>query len=353
MILPRMRQLAFDFSALSWLALACGLAAASASAQPASIAPSAQTQPPQPVAATVAAPPTAATLMVVAGAVGETEFTSDFAEQMETWRTVSKQAGATFVAIGIEPIGEGTDHAAFKRALEQEARTGGHELWLVLIGHGTFDNKEAKFNLRGPDVTATELAAWLKPIQRPMALIDTASASAPFMAKLAGPRRVVVTSTRSGNEHNYARFGKYFAEAMADVKSDLDKDGQVSLLEGFLSGSHRTNEFYKTEGRLATEHALIDDNGDGLGTPSDWFRGVRATKKGRDGVAPDGTRAQQFTLVRSQAEQQLSPEQRGRRDKLELEIAELREAKAKMNEEKYYQALEKLMLELAAVYDGT
>ena len=28
----------------------------------------------------------------------------------------------------------------------------------VLIGHGTFDGKEAKFNLRGPDFSATELA---------------------------------------------------------------------------------------------------------------------------------------------------------------------------------------------------
>lgn len=310
--------------------------------------PSAPAAAPTPVAATAPS-----TLIVVAGAVGEVEFATDFGAQMENWRKVSEQAGAKFVSIGIEPVGEGSDHAAFKRALEVEAKEGASELWLVLIGHGTFDGKEAKFNLRGADVSATDLADWLKPIQRPMAIVDAASASAPFLAKLAGPKRVVVTSTRSGHEHNYARFGKYFAEAMADPKSDLDKDGQVSLLEGFLSGSHRTTEFYKTEGRLATEHALIDDNGDGLGTPAEWFRGTRAVKRSRDGAPADGARAQQLTLVRSAAEKELPPEVRARRDQLELQLAELRETKEKMNEEKYYQALEKLMRELADLYEST
>ena len=127
----------------------------------------------------------------------------------------------------------------------------------------------------------------------------------------------------------------------------------MSLLESFLSASHRTAEFYKTEGRLATEHALVDDNGDGLGTPADWFRGVLATKRAKDGAAPDGPRAHQFHLVRSAAEQQLDPAIRARRDRLELQLAELRGRKAKLSEEKYFQELEKLLLELAAVYDGT
>src|SRR5581483_11762986 len=130
---------------------------------------------------------------------------------------------------------------------------------------------------------------------------------------------------------------------IADPKSDLDKDGQVSLLEAFLSAAHRTAEFYKTDGRLATEHPLIDDNGDGLGTPAEWFQGVRATKKARDDAQPDGARAQQFVLVRSVAEQQLAPDVRAHRDQLELEIAKLREKKAKMNEAAYYAELEKLL----------
>ncbi len=290
-----------------------------------------------------------ATVLVIAGAPGEAEFAPDLELQREAWARVCAQADAKHIAIGDSD----TDRERVKAALEAEAKTGPGELWLVLIGHGTFDGKEAKLNLRGPDLSATDLAEWLKPNQRPLAIIDTTSSSAPFLARLAGPRRVVVSATRSGNEQNYARFGKFLAEAVGDTKSDLDKDGQISLLESFLSASHRTAEFYKTEGRLATEHALIDDNGDGLGTPAEWFRGVIATKRARDGAPLDGLRAHQFHLVRSAAEQQLTPDLRARRDQVEQQVGALRERKEKLKEEKYYQELEKLLLELARVYDGT
>jgi hypothetical protein len=295
-----------------------------------------------------------ATVIVVSGAPGEAEFAADLALQTDAWAKVSARAGARHVAIGVgDPAGGTPDRELLQQALAAEPKTGAGELWLILIGHGTFDGKEAKLNLRGPDVSATDLAAWLKEFQRPLAIIDTTSASAPFLAKLAAPQRVIVSATRSGNEQNYARFGKFLAEALPDPKSDLDKDGQISLLESFLSASHRTMEFYKTEGRLATEHALLDDNGDGLGTPAEWFRGVRATKQARDGAALDGPRAHQFHLVRSPAELELSPEIRARRDRLELQISDLRARKAKLAEDKYYAELEKLLLELAAVYDGT
>ena len=65
--------------------------------------------------------------------------------------------------------------ALLRRALASEPTNAPAPLWLVLIGHGTFDGKEARFNLRGPDLTATELALWLQPIRRPMAVIDTSS----------------------------------------------------------------------------------------------------------------------------------------------------------------------------------
>lgn len=307
------------------------------------------------VSLSVAAAQTA-TVIVVAGAPGDPEFAADLKLQVDAWAKVGAEAKAKHIAIGGDAAdGDGglTDRARLEAALKAEAKEGAAELWLVLVGHGTFDGKEAKFNLRGPDLGSVELAAWLKPFQRPLAVIDTTSSSAPFLARLAAPGRVVVSATRSGNEQNYARFGKFLAEALPDPKSDLDKDGQISLLESFLSASHRTLEFYKTEGRLATEHALLDDNGDGLGTPADWFRGVIATKRARDGAALDGTRAHQFHLVRSAAELQLAPEIRARRDKLEVRISELRGRKAKLADAAYYAELEKLLLELAALYEGS
>ncbi|MDP3068801.1 MAG: hypothetical protein Q8N18_00855 [Opitutaceae bacterium] len=293
-----------------------------------------------------------ATVIFVAGAPGEVEFSPEISAQGDAWAKTSAQAGARHIAIGLDPGGT-ADRERLQQALAAEPKEGEGELWLVIAGHGTFDGKEAKINLRGPDVASGELAEWLKPFKRPLAIINTTSASAPFLARLSAPQRVVVSATRSGNEQNYARFGKFLAEAIGDPKSDLDKDGQVSLLESFLSASHRTAEFYKTENRLATEHALLDDNGDGLGTPADWFRGVIATKRARDGGALDGARAHQFHLVRSPAELQLPLALRAQRDKLELEISALRERKAKMNEEKYFKELEKLLLTLAVLYEGT
>ncbi len=294
-----------------------------------------------------------ASVVVVVGAPGEDEYAESFTQQALTWGKLCQQAGARCTVIGTSLPGAQSDREELKATIASEVKAGGGELWIVLVGHGTFDGREAKFNLRGPDFTAAEMTEWLKPFTRPLAVVDTASASAPFLAKLAAPGRVIVSSTRSGNEQNYARFGKYFAEAIGDLKSDLDKDGQVSLLEAFLGAAQRTNEFYKTEGRLATEHALIDDNGDGLGTPAEWFRGIRATKQAKDGATLDGARAHQFHLVRSPVERQLSPEVRARRDALELKIARLRENKAKMETAKYYTELEQLLLELAVVYEGT
>lgn len=293
------------------------------------------------------------TVLIVAGAPGESEFTAIFENEMKVWTGLATLAGAKPLTIGTGAAETVSDYERMKQLIAAEPKDGPGEFWIVLAGHGTFDGKEAKFNLRGADISATELAEWLKPFKRPLAIVDTSSASAPFLAKLAAPNRAVVTSTRSGYEQNYSRFGKYFAEAMADAASDLDKDGQVSLLEGFLSAARRTNEFYRTEGRLATEHALLDDNGDGLGTPADWFKGVRATKQAREGSSLDGTRANQFQLVRSAAEQQLTPDARARRDELERSVAKLREGKARMTEEKYFQELEKLLVELAALYGAT
>lgn len=294
-----------------------------------------------------------ATLIVVAGAPGEAEFATQFREQLEAWKKVGAQAGARTVTIGGDDDSAApADRERLRQALAAEKPDGTSELWLVLLGHGTFDGREAKFNLRGPDIAAADLASWLKPITRPLAIVDTSSASAPFLAQLAGQGRVVITSTRSGYQQNFARFGKFFTAAIADAKADLDRDGQISLLEAFLSASHRTTEFYKTDGRLATEHALLDDNGDGLGTPADWFRAVRAVKRARDGASVDGARAHQFHLVRSAAEQQLPPEIRAKRDALELEVARLRDAKAKLPEAEYQRELEKVLLQLAALYAG-
>lgn len=290
-------------------------------------------------------------VVVVVGASGTDEYGKQFGLWAERWRAAADRAGASFCVIGLEED-KTDDRQRLRQCLADKTQASSEPLWLVLIGHGTFDSQTARFNLRGPDFSAAELAEWLRPSERPLAIINCASASGPFINALSGKNRVVVTATKSGFEHNIARFGDFFSAAIADPAADLDKDDQTSLLEAFLMASAKTQEFYAEDARLATEHALLDDNGDGLGTPADWFHGVRAIKLAKEGATADGLRAAQLSLVRSPSERQLPAEARARRDELEQKIAALRDRKAGMTEEGYYGELEKLLLELARLYEA-
>ena len=292
-------------------------------------------------------------VIVVVGAAGTAEYGSQFTKWARLWEQACSKGGAKFAAIGLGEVQNPDDRTALQQMLTGESQEVDAALWLVLIGHGTFDGRTAKFNLRGPDLAADDLDEWLKPVIRPLVVINTASSSAPFLNKLSGPQRVVITATKSGYEQNYTRFGEYLAGAVAEPKADLDKDGQTSLLEAFLTASHRVDEFYLAAGRLVTEYALLDDNGDGLGTRADWFRGVRPVQKAKDGAALDGYRAHQFHLVHSEAENKMPPELRAKRNRLELEVIKLRDSKDKLSEEEYFSRLENMLYDIAQIYEQT
>lgn len=290
------------------------------------------------------------TVVVVVGAEGSEEYGEQFRQWAERWQSAAERGQAQCVTIGLDEPGEKPDRDLLQATLAGQAKSSSAPLWLVLIGHGTFDGKTARFNLRGPDVSPAELAPWLSAVQRPLAIIDCTSSSAPFLSALSGENRVVIAATRSGHEYNFARFGDYFSAAIADPRADLDKDDQTSLLEAFLLASAGVKEFYAQDRRLETEHALLDDNGDALGTPADWFQGVRAVKMAKDGAAPDGIRASQWCLVPSQREQELSAEARARRDELEGELARLRQRKGRLSDEEYLRLLEPVLVEIARLY---
>ena len=293
------------------------------------------------------------TVIVVVGAAGSPEYGAQFVKWARLWEQACSKGGAKFTAIGLDEVQNPDDRIILQQTIASESQQTDAELWLVFIGHGTFDGRTAKFNLRGPDLSANDLSEWLKPVIRPLVVINTASSSAPFLSILSGPQRVVITATKSGYEQNYTRFGEYLAGAIAEPKADLDKDGQTSLLEAFLTASNRVNEFYAAAGRLVTEYALLDDNGDGLGTRADWFRGVRPVQKAEDGAALDGYRAHQFHLVHSEAENKMPPELRAKRDRLELEVIKLRDSKDKFSEEEYFSRLENMLCDIAQIYEQT
>lgn len=289
-------------------------------------------------------------VILVIGAPGNAEYGTNFLGQAGRWQSACAQAGARLTTIGLGPCELTNDYEFLKQTLADEPKAGAGQLWLILIGHGTFDGNRAQLNLRGPDVSATDLAAWLHPFRRPLAIIDTTACSGPFLNALSATNRVIVTATRSGNEQSFTRFGQYFAEALTDPQADVDHDGQISLLEAFLTASHQVIEFYKLQGRLVTEHPLLDDNGDGLGTPADWFRGLRPVKQPKAGEAADGLLAQQFRLIPSPDERNFTPEQMTQRDGLEKAVLLLREKKGRMPENDYYRDLETLLLQLARCY---
>jgi len=301
------------------------------------------------------------TVIVVIGAAGTEEYGAQFAEWARLWEKACSKGDAKFISIGLDkqdeppapavPQVRGNDRRTLQETLAGESQQTTAALWLVLIGHGTFDGRTAKFNLRGPDISADDLAEWLKPLRRPIAVINTASSSAPFLSKLSAQGRVVITATKSGYEQNYTRFGQYLAGAIAEPQADLDKDGQTSLLEAFLTASGRVDEFYAAAGRLVTEHALLDDNGDGLGTRADWFRGIRPVQKAEDSASLDGYRAHQLHLVYSEAENKMLPGLRAQRDSLELEVIKLRDAKERFSEDEYFSKLESLLYDIAQIYE--
>jgi hypothetical protein len=297
-------------------------------------------------------PSTAPALLIVVGAPGAPTYAARFTETATRWQKAGARAGASTTIIGIDNDLPGSpDRARLQSVLRSlaDARPPG-PLWLVLIGHGTHDGRQARFNLRGPDVSAQELAAWCKPLLRPLVVIDGASASAPFLSALSGPQRIVVTATKTAGENSAPRFGGFFAEAIADGRADLDRDGAVSVLEAFVHASRRVEASFSEQGLLASEHALLDDNGDGLGTGASFFRGLAATPAGEGSGTRDGARARQTTLITAPAEAALPPALRQRRDQLELSLISLRDQRTKLTDPVYYARLERLLLELARLY---
>ncbi|HEV2208600.1 MAG TPA: hypothetical protein VG167_07480 [Verrucomicrobiae bacterium] len=291
-------------------------------------------------------------LVLVIGAPGEPEYAEQFSNWAGMWKAGAAKGGLQTYVIGQDQDRPDEDRSRLLTVLTNESAKPEGELWVVFIGHGTFDGRTANFNLRGPDLSSADLAMALKPCRRPLVIIQCASASGPFLKALSAPGRVVITATRSGYEVNAARFGGYLAQAIAAPGADLDKDGQTSLLEAYLAASHQVERFYKEQGRLQTEHALLDDNGDGLGTPADWFQGVRAVKTAAGGRSVDGVRAHELFLVPDEAERQLAPEARARRDELEQQLRALRSRKDSMKEDDYYRQLEGILVETARLYEG-
>lgn len=219
-------------------------------------------------------------------------------------------------------------------------------LLVLLIGHGTAQGQEARLNLPGPDLTPDDLDAALMgfPTQS-IAVVHTGSASGGFVDALSGPNRIVVAATRNALERNATEFPRYFVEAVTTGGADLDKDGRISLLEAYEYATLEVARFYDQENEILTEHAVLDDNGDGVGSR-------QPIRDGEDGPRAatfhfgSGPGASATTVVPSSMDPELN-RLYGERADIQGRIDDLRARKDGMGAEAYEDQLEALLVELA------
>lgn len=220
----------------------------------------------------------------------------------------------------------------------------GDQILIVLIGHGSGDGEDTKFNIPGPDLTARDFRAILDHFaaQR-VAFLDLTTASGDAIAVLSGPNRIVITSTKSAYERNESQFARFFVDALDKPgAADVDKDGRVSLLEAYRYAATETRRSYSNDERLMTEHAQLDDDGDGKGTNLPDGRG-----------AGDGLMSRRFFIDAGAVEARLAASDprlaKLYADKFAVEdrIDALKQRKASMAEDAYYAELEPLLLALA------
>jgi len=218
----------------------------------------------------------------------------------------------------------------------------GDYIFVVLIGHGSYTNGESRFNLPGPDLTAEDFALHLDQLsERRVAFANLASASGEFVKTLSGEGRAIVTATRTGRERNETVFGGYFIDAFAGESADLDRDGRVSLWEAFEFARTEVTREYATSNRIATEHAVLDDNGDGEGS-SELVDAVDGALARTMFLAVDPTLA----TARATDDPELKAlfEQRA---ELERHLEELRALRGQIEQDRYDNDLEELLVELA------
>jgi hypothetical protein len=212
---------------------------------------------------------------------------------------------------------------------------------LILIGHGSFDNVDYKFNLVGPDLSAGELATLCDRIPaRRQLVVDTTSSSGGAVAAIEHPGRAVIAATKSGTEKNATVFARYWVEALQDPAADTDKSDSVSALEAFNYATKKTAAFYDSQKRLATEHAVFNDLGKG--------EPVRESGNGQ------GTLLSSFTVLRIGQNQQAAnnPAKLAllqQKEELEQKIDTLKYQKAAMDPADYKKQLTDALLKLASV----
>lgn len=285
--------------------------------------------------------------LILSGASGGPKY----AEQMREWRTTLSSALVDrygFTAGKVRVFSDETDKTGPQATAENVRRAIGELrkemtrsdlLLVILLGHGTYDGDTAKFNLVGPDLTAADWGSLLNGVPGRLVMVNTTEASFPFLERLSGANRVVITATDSAAQKYATVFPEYFSKAMSEASSDLDKNGRTSIFEVFEATSTAVKQHYEQRGQLTTERPIMDDNGDGVGRES-------------EAPGPDGALARLVYLDAETPAAANDPELAGllrRRRELEGDAEALKLKKGTMPGPAWEAEYEKLMIELAKV----
>lgn len=292
-------------------------------------------------------------VLVVSGLGGAPEYTTRFGEWGSGMVRAAEAAGVPADHVvwlaeddALDPRVSGVARReAVSAALVRlaELSSAGDLVLIVLFGHGSARGEEVRLNLPGPDLSAGDLAALLEPLSdRRIVVVNAASASGGFVEPLSAPGRVVITATRSARQNEATRFGGYFVDALAGEAADTDKDGRVSMLEAFEFARLEVARGFSEEGHLPTEHALLDDDGDGRGSmePGETDGELAAVLA----LAPARTTA--GTGTGAETDPGLAT-LRAEEARLRAELAELRARRGSMDADAYQAELERLLLEIA------
>jgi hypothetical protein len=279
--------------------------------------------------------------VVVAGLGGEPDYEQRFTAAAKDLDRVFKSSGETAHVYTLS--GADATAARFRETVANVARDAKPEddFVLILIGHGSFDGVEYKFNFVGPDLTAAQIAELCDRIgTRRQLVVNTTSASGGSVPALERPGRAVIAATKSGTEKNATVFARYWVEALQDPAADLDKSDSVSAMEAFSYAAKKTAAFYDSQKRLATEHAVFDDVG--RGDPV------------RDAGNGQGQLMASLTVLRLGGSLQASsdPAKRAlleKKEQLEQKIDTLKYQKAAMDPEDYKKQLTSALVDLAKV----
>ncbi len=284
--------------------------------------------------------------VTVAGLGGEADYEQRFTALAKDLDKIFKAAATDAHVYTL--TGADSTKAHLTETLQQIAREAKPEdqFTLVLIGHGSYDGEEYKFNLPGPDISGEDLAVLCDRIAAKRQLIvNTTSASGGSIGALQRAGRVVITATKSGTEKNATVFARYWVDSLRDGSADTDKNEAISALESFIYSDRKTAEFYESQKRLATEHPVFEDTGK--------KEAVRAASA----ESGEGQLAGSFVVLRLGAAQAAAndPAKRAllaKKEELEQKIDLLKYQKAAMSADDYKKQLSDALLELAKTQEG-